>query len=147
MEMILFMGLQASGKSSFYKERFFQSHVRINLDMLKTRHRERTLFQACLSLNQPCVIDNTNPSRSERTIYLEAAKAANFRSIGYYFQAQVEACLQRNAQRNYGVVPDKAIYGTLGRLERPQLSEGFDELFYVRIGETGFVVEEWNDGL
>lgn len=147
MEMILFIGLQASGKSSFYKERFFQSHVRINLDMLKTRHRERTLFQTCLSVGLPCVIDNTNPSRSERALYLEAAKAANFRTIGYYFQTQVEACVQRNAQRSYGVVPDKAIYGTLGRLERPQLSEGFDELFYVRISETGFVIEEWNDGL
>lgn len=115
--------------------------------MLKTCHRERTLFQTCLSVGQPCVIDNTNPSRSERALYLEAAKAANFRTIGYYFQTQVEACVQRNAQRSYGVVPDKAIYGTLGRLERPQLSEGFDELFYVRISETGFVIEEWNDGL
>jgi predicted kinase len=33
--VILFIGLQTSGKSSFYKERFFQSHVRIDLNMLK----------------------------------------------------------------------------------------------------------------
>lgn len=147
MELILFIGLQALGKSSFYKERFFHSHVRINLDMLKTRHRERTLFQTCLALRQPCVIDNTNTSHSERAPFLKAAQAAKFRTIGYYFQADVEACLRRNAQRGYGVVPDKAIYGTLGRLERPQLSEGFDQLFYVKLDETGFVVEEWKDGL
>ena len=36
MEAVLFVGLQASGKSTFYRERFFRTHVRINLDMLKT---------------------------------------------------------------------------------------------------------------
>ncbi|MCB9352743.1 MAG: ATP-binding protein, partial [Lewinellaceae bacterium] len=32
MEGILFIGIQASGKSTFYKERFFNSHLRISLD-------------------------------------------------------------------------------------------------------------------
>ena len=41
MEAIVFIGLQASGKSSFYKERFFSTHVRISLDLLRTRNRER----------------------------------------------------------------------------------------------------------
>ena len=36
MEAIIFVGLPGSGKSSFYKERFFDSHVRISLDLLKT---------------------------------------------------------------------------------------------------------------
>lgn len=34
MEGILFIGIQASGKSTFYKERFFNSHLRISLDLL-----------------------------------------------------------------------------------------------------------------
>ena len=33
MEMVLFVGIQATGKPSFYLERFFRTHVRINLDM------------------------------------------------------------------------------------------------------------------
>lgn len=33
MEAVIFIGLQASGKSSFYKERFFSTHVWINLDL------------------------------------------------------------------------------------------------------------------
>ena len=40
MELILLIGIQASGKSTFFKRRYCDTHVRINLDMLKTRHRE-----------------------------------------------------------------------------------------------------------
>ncbi|MEN3294973.1 MAG: hypothetical protein V7642_4226, partial [Burkholderiales bacterium] len=40
MEMLLFIGIQASGKSTFYKERFFDTHVRISMDLLRTRNRE-----------------------------------------------------------------------------------------------------------
>ena len=39
MEIIILMGIQASGKSTFYRQKFADSHIRINLDMLKTRHR------------------------------------------------------------------------------------------------------------
>ena len=47
MEAVIFSGLQGAGKSSFYLARFFTTHVRINLDMLKTRRRERMLLDAC----------------------------------------------------------------------------------------------------
>ena len=33
MEAVIFIGIQASGKSTFFKERFFNTHVRINLEM------------------------------------------------------------------------------------------------------------------
>jgi len=74
MEAIIFTGLQGSGKSSFFKERFFSTHVRISLDLLKTRHREQRLLTTCLDIFQPFVIDNTNPTRDERLPYIHAAK-------------------------------------------------------------------------
>ena len=40
MECVIFIGIQASGKTEFYKQNFFKTHVRISMDMLKTRHRE-----------------------------------------------------------------------------------------------------------
>ena len=146
MDAVIFMGLQASGKSTFFKERFFLTHVRINLDMLKTRHRERRLMQACLETGQPFVVDNTNPTRTERLVYIEAAKGAGFRVTGFYFQSRVEDCKRRNSQRpDEQQVPLKGILGTAGRMERPTRSEGFDLLNYVRIENGSFVVEEWND--
>lgn len=147
MEAVVFVGLQGAGKSTFYKERFFATHVRVNLDMLNTRHRERRLLQACVETGQPFVVDNTNPSRAEREVYVRAAKDAGFRVVGYYFQSRVEDCKRRNARRPTAQqVPLKGILGTVGRLELPTRAEGFDDLFYVRIDETGaFVIEGWQN--
>ena len=36
MEMILFVGLPGSGKSTFYKNHYFNTHLRISNDLLKT---------------------------------------------------------------------------------------------------------------
>jgi len=47
MEAVLLIGIQASGKTTFYRERFFDTHIRISLDMLRTRERERVLMNAC----------------------------------------------------------------------------------------------------
>lgn len=62
MEAIIFIGIQGAGKSTFYRHHFFNTHIRINLDMLKTRHREQIFLQACLEAKQPFVVDNTNPT-------------------------------------------------------------------------------------
>src|SRR5512133_3375599 len=99
MEAVIFIGIPATGKSTFYKERFFDTHVRINLDMLKTRHRETILLEACLRAQQPFVVDNTNILVRERARYIELAKAAGFRVSAYYFQSHLGEALQRNALR------------------------------------------------
>ncbi len=96
MEAVIFAGLQGAGKSTFYQERFFATHLCISLDMLKTRHRERRFLQTCLETRQPFVVDNTNPTRAERQVYIEAARQAGFRVIGYYFQSKIEGCKRRN---------------------------------------------------
>ena len=70
MELIVFIGIQGTGKSSFYRERFHRTHVRVNLDMLRTRHREQLLFVACLEGKTPLVVDNTNVTRADRARYL-----------------------------------------------------------------------------
>ena len=144
MEAVVFVGLQASGKSSFYKERFFSTHVRISLDLLRTRNRERRLLTMCLETQQPFVIDNTNPTREERWKYIGSAKSANYSVVGYYFRSKAEECLARNQQRT-DQVPDVGVLSTARKLELPTLEEGFNTLKYVRLTEDGFVVEEWND--
>ena len=146
MEAIILCGIQATGKSTFCKERFFGSHIRLNLDMLKTRNREELLFRACLEARQPVVVDNTNPSRAERRRYIAPARSAGFRIIGYYFQSRASDSLMRNGNRpSREQVPERGLLGTSGRLELPSLSEGFDELYYVRITDVGFEVLEWRD--
>jgi predicted kinase len=146
MEAVIFIGLQGAGKSSYFKERFFNTHVRISLDLLKTRYREQRMLDICFATDQRFVIDNTNPTKEERLSYIEAAKAHGFKITGYYFRSKVEECLRRNTSRPEGQrVSDVAILSTAKKLERPTFDEGFDQLFYVRLTESGFTVEEWQN--
>lgn len=143
MEMILFVGIQAAGKSTFYQRQFFDTHLRLNLDMLRTRHRERTLLQACLQTQQRLVIDNTNPTIVERAAYIGPARAAGFRVIGYFFEPDPAGCAARNKSRARQV-PPAGLFGTLKRLERPTPGEGFDELYRVLLDVTGeFIVSTY----
>ncbi len=146
MEAIIFMGIQASGKSSFYFDKFSNTHLRLNLDMLKTRNRERILFDACIKSKQPLVIDNTNPTKEDRIKYIEKLKQNKFKIIGYYFNSSIKDCLDRNNQREgKKKIPEVAIKGTRNKLELPEYSEGFDELFYISLKTNGFDIKGWTD--
>ena len=58
------------------------------------------------------------------------------------FQPDPAAAEKRNAQRDgKHVVPPAGLFGTLKRLQRPTMDEGFDELYLVRTLEGSFAVE------
>ncbi len=147
MQAIILIGIQATGKTTFYVQRFLKTHVRISLDLLKTRHREARFLETCLQTRQRFVVDNTNPTAAERKRYIELARDAGYEIVGYYFQSRVQGAQERNSQRTASEqVPVKGILGTYNRLEVPSYAEGFDALYYVRIAAGGeFTVEGWQD--
>lgn len=147
MQAVIFIGVQATGKSTFFKERFADTHVRINLDMLRTREREKIILEACLKAKQSFVIDNTNPTPFDRQRYIPLARDAGFEVIGYYFASKIADVLKRNEQRQGSQrIPQGGVTRTYSRMQIPSMSEGFDRLYYVRIETPGaFVVEEWHD--
>ena len=144
MELIVLSGIQGAGKTTFYAQRFFATHVRISLDLLKTRSREDTVLFACLAAQQPVVIDNTNPTRAQRMRYAKLGAAAKFRTALYFFDVSVRDAVGRNESRPAGArVPKVAIFGTAKKFERPTGDEAFDRVFFVRPDRAGgFVVEE-----
>lgn len=144
MNGIIFTGLQASGKSTFFKEKFVDTHIRLNLDMLNTRNREKILFNACLESKQPMVIDNTNPQIADRERYISSLKENKFKVIGYYFESKIKECIERNSVRVLKKeIPVVALKATSSKLEIPSYDEGFDELYFVKIRNNEFIVEEW----
>ncbi len=147
MQAVIFIGIQASGKSTFFKGRFADTHIRINLDMLKTRHREELLVKACLEARQNFVVDNTNPRVEDRQRYILPAKDAGFEVIGYYFESKLTAMLERNRLRlGKERIPEAGIRAAYNKLQIPSLGEGFDKLYYVKIDPQGsFMVEEWQN--
>lgn len=144
MEAVIFIGVQGSGKTSFYRERFFNTHVRISLDMLRTRHREQILVAACLAAKQPFAVDNTNPLPSDRTRYISEARRAGFRLVAYFFQTSLHEAIKRNNERSgKQKIPPAAVAGTFRKLQIPALEEGFDAVRTVSISSDGnFVVTE-----
>ena len=149
MEAVIFVGVQGSGKTTFYRDRFFETHVRINLDMLKTRHREQLLLAACLAAKQPFVVDNTNPLPSDRARYIGVAREAGFRVVAYFFDTTLRDAIQRNNRRTgKQKIPVPAIAGAFRKLQIPRPEEGFDDVLRVTIApEGGFVVAKATESL
>ena len=140
MQAVIFIGIQGAGKSTFYIRNFASTHLRISMDLAKTRPRERRLIESCLASRQPFVVENTNPTVASRKHYIEVAKNACFRVIGYFFVPDIKASLERNARRSgKEKIPVPGIYRTNKILEPPSYAESFDELFTVRIEAEEFI--------
>ena len=151
MELIIFVGLQASGKSAFFHVRFAATHVHISKDLFRNNknrnRRQAQLIQEALQEGKSVVVDNTNPTAEDRRPLIELGRRYGAKIVGYYFESEVRQCLERNRQRTGKArVPDVAIYATAKKLVRPSYSEGFDELFYVCItGDSTFEVLPYTD--
>lgn len=147
LEAVIFCGIQATGKTTFYQQNFMNSHVRISMDLLRTRNRENQFLHLCIDTQQRFVVDNNNPRQADRKKYIDLVKSARYTIIGYYFQSKISSALVRNDQRQATEkIPELGIRGTMNKLEIPSLDEGFDELFYVKIGnDHSFIIEKWQD--
>jgi predicted kinase len=138
MQAIVLCGVQGSGKTTLYRERFLDTHVRVSMDLLRTRHREAEFVKLCLETRQPFVVDNTNPTAAERARYVAPARAAGFTVIGYLVEVDPAEALGRNAERaGKARVPVSGVMGTAKRLQRPTLEEGFDELWHATAAPGG----------
>lgn len=146
MQAIIFIGIQATGKSTFYKTNFFNSHVRISMDLLNTRNKERKFLETCFETQTQFVVDNTNPSVADRKKYIDRAKENKYEVVGYYFSSSLKEALRRNQLRTgKEKIPEAGIRGCLRRLEMPQKVEGFDKLYFVKLSKDGFIVTDWKD--
>lgn len=144
--MILFVGLQASGKSRFYRARFAGTHVLVSKDTFRNnrrpQRRQMHLIEEALASGRSVVVDNTNPTVGDRAPIIAMARLHGAAVIGYHFVARIADCLARNRLREgKECVPDRAIYIARSRMRPPTYAEGFDRLYTVRIAqEVGFVV-------
>ncbi|MGG7550553.1 AAA family ATPase [Chryseobacterium arthrosphaerae] len=142
MEMIIFTGIPASGKSSLYKELFFNSHIRISMDLLNTRNKEGKLLQYCFDTQSKMVIDNTNVSRENRRRYIQLAIQNKYSIVGYFFESDIRDCLERNKNRKDSI-NETGIKAKYKELELPSLEEGFDQIIKVKIINNQFKISDY----
>ncbi len=134
-ELVIFVGLPGSGKSTWYFANLAATHMHVSKDLMPTRRKDEkqsTMVDKALAAGQSVVIDNTNPSRAAREPLIAIGKRHGARIIAYYFQCSVRTALMRNRQREgRGRVPNVAIFVTQKKLAPPALDEGFDAVHVI----------------
>ncbi len=142
MELVIFVGLQGSGKSTLFREGFAATHAHVSKDNFRHNRRparrQRQLIEEAFAEGRSVVVDNTNLTIADRAELLDLGRAAGAELVCYYFLPDVEGSLIRNAGRvGKARVPDKVIRIAAHRLEPPTRAEGFDRLYQVRLAEQG----------
>jgi predicted kinase len=140
--LAILIGLQASGKTTFYRQRLAPAYVHVSKDDFpnarRRQARQMRLVEEALASGRDVAVDNTNPSPEEWQPLAEAARRHGAKVVGYLFPPDVAASLRRNASRaGRDRVPDVGIFATRKRLRRPRRSDGFDALCEVRIDGVG----------
>ena len=135
-ELVIFVGLPGSGKSTYYFAHFAETHAHVSKDLMPNARRrddrQSALIEKALAAGESVVIDNTNPSRDARAPLIALGKRHGARIIAYYFECSVRVAIVRNAKREgKGRVPNVAIFTTQKKLQPPALDEGFDEVHVI----------------
>jgi predicted kinase len=136
MEAVILCGVQGSGKTTLYRDRFLESHARVSMDLMRTRAREAAFLRVCLDTRMPFVVDNTNPTAADRARYLAPAREAGFKVIGYLVEVDHAVAVGRNEARSR-TVPARGLRDVARRLVRPAPEEGFVELWHATAAPGG----------
>ncbi|HEY6138762.1 MAG TPA: ATP-binding protein [Thermoanaerobaculia bacterium] len=133
LELIVFVGLPGSGKSTYFRAHFAATHANVSKDLMPNARRrddrQEREIEAALTAGKSVVVDNTNPSREVRAPLIALGRRHGARIVAVYFETDVKTAIMRNRQREGRArVPDVAIFATRKKLVPPTLEEGFDEV-------------------
>jgi predicted kinase len=132
-ELIVFSGLQASGKTTYYRSHLSATHVHVSKDLMtNTRDRDARQLREigrALAEGKSVVVDNTNPTPAVRAPLIALGRAHGARVVAYYFETTVKDSVGRNRlHEGKARVPDVALFVTAKKMVPPTLAEGFDEV-------------------
>jgi predicted kinase len=144
-ELVILVGLQGSGKTTFYRERFAATHLHVSKDLMRNRRdrqaHQLALIREALAAGRSVVVDNVNATAADRAALIAAGRAHGAAVVAYVLETPVGECVLRNRERQGRArVPEVAIFATRKRLEAPSGAEGFDRLYGVRAEAGVFVV-------
>jgi len=133
LELVIFVGMQAAGKSTWYATHLAATHVHVSKDLMKNVRdrdaRQRRMIEDALGAGRSVAVDNTNPTPAVRAPLMEIGRRHGARVIAYYFQTAAKEAVVRNRLREGKArVPDVVIYVTARKIVPPTLEEGFDEV-------------------
>jgi bifunctional polynucleotide phosphatase/kinase len=147
-EMIILVGYPGCGKSSisakiseigFLNDIYYEI---INRDVLKTMQKCVKLTKKALENNFNVIIDNTNPNKKSRKIFIDIAKEYNYNVIVILINTSYEISMHNNYYRhtkyNKELIPEIAYNIFKSRYEKPLLSEGIKKIIKTGINIYDF---------
>jgi predicted kinase len=147
MDLVILCGLQASGKSTYRALTFDATHVVVSKDLMGRNRKikgeyQKQLIRESFEAGRSVVVDNTNPAVEDRAPLIALGREYSARVLGYHFKSTWEQSMERNSRRTgRAQVPYVALASTSKRFVAPILSEGFDELYEVVLGQEGPFIE------
>ena len=144
-ELILLIGIPASGKSTF-RENNFPEAVIINPDsfigytkedpwtpnvvMKAWKKSDELLEEYIFDGKEKIIFDATFVSPKRRKKYIKIAKKYNIKISAIYIKTSFELAIERNKKRDpYRMVPENTMLKMYKQLIPPSKEEGFDEVF------------------
>jgi len=139
-EMLIFVGMPASGKSSFAKKHLEpKGYVWINRDTLKTPAKCLKGAEAALEDGKSVVIDNTSPTTADRAQYISLAKkkrAIPVRCFKFELTRELANHLnffrEKVTQGDRRRVPDVGFNVYKSKFQEPAVKDGYKEICKVR---------------
>jgi predicted kinase len=132
-EVVVMVGLQGSGKSTWVREHLAGSHEVISKDhwpnARRRESRQQRVLDAALAAGRDVVVDNTNPSPGDRAPIIAIAREHGAGVRAVYLDVPLAVCLARNEQRSgRALVPAVGLLDARRRLVPPTVAEGFDRV-------------------
>jgi len=134
-EMIIFVGYPASGKSRFFKTHLKQKgYVQISKDLMKAK--SDAICQKTLEDGFSVAVDNTNPSKATRKVYIDMAKKKDIPVRCIYFENSFAEAMHKNIVRSIlnkkDRIPRIAYNKFRSSFELPDVNEGLSEILKMR---------------
>ena len=160
MELIFFVGIPASGKSTMSANYARKGYLVLSSDAIRDTITGGTALEnipekkhsaihaqvfeqirlqtiQALKAGQSVVVDATNVARKRRISFLKQLSAFSCPKKCVLFIAPVDVCFQRNRNRTGTArIPDESLYRMVCNFQCPCLQEGWDEIIPVVSGET-----------